>query len=197
MIISQLTATRRHYADSHPDIKKLDSEIAEVREIVETLPDETEEEETPVPVAVTLNPVVATIETKISVANARIISLQEHKQLLNDRIIDIEAKILLTPQVERSLKVLNRDYQNAQRRYNEIRAKQMDAEHVDTEIHEFFCLTRQTFLNGFDIGTVITDEHHQGAVFTTTISQRPDLAVSTAQAEVNRLLSEVTYRCFC
>ncbi len=58
----------------------------------------------------------------------RIISLQEHKQLLNDRIIDIEAKILLTPQVERSLKVLNRDYQNAQRRYNEIRAKQMDAE---------------------------------------------------------------------
>lgn len=125
---TQLTATRLHYTESHPDIIKLETEIAEVREIVETLPDENEEEESDSPQPETFNPVGQTIETKISVAMARIESLQEQKKLLNERMSDIEAKILLTPQVERGFKVLNRDYQNAQRQYNEIRAKQMEAE---------------------------------------------------------------------
>lgn len=122
---SQLTATKQHYTDSHPDVIRLDSSIVGLREIIAALP---EEEEDASPALETLDPVAATIETKISIANAKIDSLQEQKGLLRERISEIEAAIIRTPQVERGLRVLNRDYANAQKRYNEIRAKQMQAE---------------------------------------------------------------------
>jgi len=70
----------------------------------------------------------ANVEAKIGVTNERITSLREQKQQLQDRLAEIERTILQTPLVDRALKSLNRDYENAQQKYNEVRAKAMEAQ---------------------------------------------------------------------
>lgn len=71
---------------------------------------------------------IRNIETKIGVTQERILSLREQKESLVKRLEDIESSIVQTPLVDRALKALNRDYENAQQKYNEVRAKAMEAQ---------------------------------------------------------------------
>ena len=71
---------------------------------------------------------IQSIETKIGIAQERIQSLESQKQVLQGRLDEIEQTILQTPLVDRALKALNRDYVNAQAKYNEVRAKAMQAQ---------------------------------------------------------------------
>lgn len=71
---------------------------------------------------------IANVETKIGVTQERIDSLRSQKKSLEDRLTEIESSIVQTPLVDRALKALNRDYQNAQQKYNEVRAKAMEAQ---------------------------------------------------------------------
>lgn len=71
---------------------------------------------------------IANVEAKIGVATERISSLREQKEELKKRLADVEQSILQTPLVDRALKSLNRDYENAQQKYNDVRAKAMEAQ---------------------------------------------------------------------
>lgn len=71
---------------------------------------------------------VANVEAKIGVTNERIASLEQQKQELQDRLKEVEQTILQTPLVDRALRSLNRDYDNARQKYNEVRAKAMEAQ---------------------------------------------------------------------
>jgi uncharacterized protein involved in exopolysaccharide biosynthesis len=71
---------------------------------------------------------IANVEAKISVAAERISSLREQKEELKARLAEVEQSILQTPLVDRALKSLNRDYENAQQKYNDVRAKAMEAQ---------------------------------------------------------------------
>ena len=71
---------------------------------------------------------IENIQTKIGIAEERIESLQAQKDSLQGRLDEIETTILQTPLVDRALKSLNRDYENAQQKYNEVRAKAMQAQ---------------------------------------------------------------------
>ena len=71
---------------------------------------------------------IENVETKMGIAEERIDSLRAQKQSLQDRLDEIETTILQTPLVDRALKSLNRDYENAQQKYNEVRAKAMQAQ---------------------------------------------------------------------
>ena len=71
---------------------------------------------------------IENIRTKMSVANNRILSIKEQKKDLQKRFAEVEQAILLTPQVDRALRGLERDYENAQQKYNEIRNKAMEAQ---------------------------------------------------------------------
>jgi len=68
------------------------------------------------------------IQTKIGIAQERIALLEEQKVALRGRLDEIEESLLQTPIVDRALKSLNRDYENAIRKYNEVRAKAMQAQ---------------------------------------------------------------------
>src|SRR5690606_32997295 len=65
-------------------------------------------------------------------ANARLVSLTGQQSSLQNRMRQLEAQILQTPQVERGLITLMRDHQNAQRKYEEVRAKQTDAQMAES-----------------------------------------------------------------
>jgi len=71
---------------------------------------------------------IANLETKIGVTEERIKSLRAQKKTLEDRLSEVETSIVQTPLVDRALKALNRDYQNAQLKYNEVRSKAMEAQ---------------------------------------------------------------------
>ncbi|MBF8671018.1 lipopolysaccharide biosynthesis protein [Pseudomonas putida] len=70
---------------------------------------------------------VARVRAKISAAQVRIASLAEQKRELTRKMEGYEAEILEAPQVERGLVTLMRDHDNARKKYEEIRAKEMGA----------------------------------------------------------------------
>ncbi|MFJ4386332.1 GumC family protein [Pseudomonas sp. NPDC089408] len=70
---------------------------------------------------------VARVRAKMSAAQERITSLAEQKRELTKKMEGYEAEILEAPQVERGLVTLMRDHDNARKKYEEIRAKEMGA----------------------------------------------------------------------
>ena len=71
---------------------------------------------------------VARVQAKIAATEARAQSLVGQRQALLGRIEGYEQQILQTPQVERGLITLMRDHDNARKKYEEIRTKQMSAQ---------------------------------------------------------------------
>lgn len=71
---------------------------------------------------------VARVQAKIAAAETRVASLAEQRQALLGKMGDYERQILQTPQVERGLITLMRDHDNARKKYEEIRTKQMSAQ---------------------------------------------------------------------
>ncbi|WP_449432903.1 GumC family protein [Pseudomonas putida] len=70
---------------------------------------------------------VARVRTRIGAAQERIASLAQQKRELSNKMEVYEAEILQAPQVERGLVTLMRDHDNARKKYEEIRAKEMGA----------------------------------------------------------------------
>ncbi|AXQ48064.1 GumC family protein [Pseudomonas vlassakiae] len=69
----------------------------------------------------------ARVRTKMAAAQSRIASLAEQKRQLTTKMEGYEADILEAPQVERGLVTLMRDHDNARKKYEEIRNKEMGA----------------------------------------------------------------------
>lgn len=70
---------------------------------------------------------VARVQARIAATQARIESLSGQKQSLLRKMEAYEGQILETPQVERGLITLMRDHDNARKKYEEIRTKEMSA----------------------------------------------------------------------
>jgi len=130
---ARLSEAKTRYSESHPDVKRLTSEIETTREQLASVPPVVNEV---VPLTEPVkqvnteasDPIMATVQAKIASANSRIRSMHEQKKQLRVQISEIESMIIQTPQVERAIKVLNRDYVNAEKKYNEVKAKQMQAQ---------------------------------------------------------------------
>ena len=112
------------YGSAHPDLRSLRRRIAlleqEVASALRVQRKEPSESET--------DPATSKIETEITSAGARLTSLRKQKQDVEEKIKGLQARIIGTPQVERALKELTRDYENIRAEYDEIKAKQRDAE---------------------------------------------------------------------
>lgn len=69
----------------------------------------------------------AKVQAQINAASARQAALRSQEEKLRNSIGQIEEQILQTPQVQRTLTGIMRDYANARAKYEEFRAKQIDA----------------------------------------------------------------------
>ena len=107
------------YAPAHPDLKWLRRSIANLEREVKAHGAEQ---------ASGADPAVARIESEIVSASARLESLRNEKTRLKQHVEDLQQRVLTTPQIERDLKSLTRDYENAIAEYDEIRSKQQQAE---------------------------------------------------------------------
>lgn len=121
-----LKEARSGYSPEHPDVKRLLSEIKKV---------EAQLSEGPRGSAngtarggAIINPIYAHVQAQIEAADGRTSSLRNHELSLQKKINELETIIAETPMIERALTALNRDYQNAVRKYDEIKAKEMEAQ---------------------------------------------------------------------
>jgi polysaccharide chain length determinant protein (PEP-CTERM system associated) len=112
------------YSEAHPDVRALKRKIASLESAAPSpvhstggaAPDESTTME------------VAMIQARINAANTRVKSLDVQARQLRGRMAQYEGQIMQTPQVERGLATLMRDYESAQKKYDEMRAKQMNAQ---------------------------------------------------------------------
>lgn len=117
------------YKETHPDLRALKRRIA----ALEGGPESGGAAPTPIAPSSAAQQKVA---AKINVVRQRLTDLEEQQRNLRGRIQAHERQISQTPQVERALSTLMRDYDNAQKKYAEIRAKQMSAQVTENMVQE-------------------------------------------------------------
>lgn len=109
------------YKDTHPDIKRLKRNI----EALEKSPNSSEADTTPSHVS---NLAAYRIQARIDSDNARLSSLAQQRAMLQGKITENEHAMIMTPKVEQGLEVLIRDRDSAQKKYEELHSKKMNAQ---------------------------------------------------------------------
>lgn len=132
---AQLAHMQETYTENHPDVRSAKRRIAGLEKAIADAAKEPAKPAgsgtsgLPVPPSVAAaQMVVAKIESRMAGARSRMASLRVEQGQLQVRLREAENQVLKAPQVERGLASLLRDRESAQRKYEEIRAKQMSAQ---------------------------------------------------------------------
>lgn len=121
----ELAQKRQKYTADHPDIVRLEEKITSLNEelkavknrpVVEYYKEQPE------------NPLFITVQSQLAAAISEMKSLRQQREGALKKISELEKSLYDAPQVEREYLTLKRDYENAVRRYQETKAKQMQAD---------------------------------------------------------------------
>lgn len=130
----QLAQLQELYTDSYPDVRTAKRRITALEKAIaeaakEPSPAPASDNNLPVPPTVAAaQMVVAKIESRIASARSRMTALRAEQGQIQAQLRAAENQMLKAPQVERGLASLVRDREAAQRKFEEIRAKQMNAQ---------------------------------------------------------------------
>ncbi len=119
--IAELDRAKVLYKDTHPTIRALKRKVALLEQTKVT------PKEKPKRVNLAVELAVAKINTQIETAKVRMASLAKEKRSIQAAIAKLKRQVIQIPQVERGLTTLLRDYENAKRKYEEVKAKQVNA----------------------------------------------------------------------
>lgn len=123
---TELNAAREKYSPDHPDVVRLTKAVAAQEEALKQKPTPSPESE-----AATEkpdNPNYLNLQGQIEGMKFQIQSLTAQRAALKAKIGEYEKRLQQTPEVERKYLVLNRDYENSVKRYQEIKGKQNEAQ---------------------------------------------------------------------
>ncbi|MEP7246189.1 MAG: lipopolysaccharide biosynthesis protein [Gammaproteobacteria bacterium] len=125
---AELAQARERYAPDHPDIGRLQREVSSLDEQLRAAPAPVAAPvEAPVPTD-SDNPAYVQIEAQVSATLNDLAALKSRIVKLRTQMADYQRKISLSPQIEQQYRELNRDYDNARLKYQEVRSKQMEAQ---------------------------------------------------------------------
>jgi polysaccharide chain length determinant protein (PEP-CTERM system associated) len=110
------------YKEIHPTVRALKRKI-EALEKSQTSPPENKE----IKSNVENDLMVAKVQAQIEAAKVRLSSIQEQKRGLEAKNSQLQSQVTQSPQVERGLFSLMRDYENAKSKYEEVKSKQINA----------------------------------------------------------------------
>ena len=110
------------YKETHPTIRALRRKIEALEKPVET-----KTSSKPVRADIATELVIAKVQAQIEAAKVRLNSLAQQRKSLESRVDQLQAQVTLSPQVERGLFTLMRDYENAKSKYEEVKSKQINA----------------------------------------------------------------------
>lgn len=125
----QLLEAREKYSDDHPDVKRLQRELESTRMMVTSLESGSVNY---LPEVKADNPAYIQLKAQLEAANMEVQSLKEKKLEQEKKLQLLEGKMTQAPEVERKLRTLTRDYENAWAKYREVKAKQMEAQLAET-----------------------------------------------------------------
>lgn len=120
----QLAEARARYSSTHPDVVRLERIVEAIGEAMRASSDTAaalQDEESPD------NPAFIQVKAQREAAMNERASLRGQAADLRGRVSDYEARLARGPLVEREYSALTRDLQSAQRKYQEVRQKQMEA----------------------------------------------------------------------
>ncbi|MBK6005152.1 hypothetical protein JJB11_03530 [Ramlibacter ginsenosidimutans] len=120
--VARLSAT---YTESHPDVKAARRRLSKLEQ--EAVDNARGAASAPKPGA-SADPAVARIDARAATLRQRLKVLAAQRSSLRAQLGQMDVALVKSPQVEKDLAGLTRDYQSAQRKYEEIRAKQMTAQ---------------------------------------------------------------------
>lgn len=122
----ELAALKERYAEDHPDVQRLRRSIAALKETTASrvadrrpVPDSSQRPDNPAYIALT---------SQLESTKRELAQLAALREDLRAQQRTYDARLLQIPEIEREYSDLTRDYANAQARYQEVKAKQMQAE---------------------------------------------------------------------
>ena len=128
--LKQLKAEYRqaiiNYKDTHPTVRSLKRKIEKMEKEITS---ETENAASTPDTSILIDSeLVLRLETLITTAKGRLQSLDNERKPMRAKIAKYEKEIIETPQVELGLSSLLRDHSSAKDKYEEIQAKQLNAQ---------------------------------------------------------------------
>jgi polysaccharide biosynthesis transport protein len=120
---ADLASARERYAPEHPDVKTAERTVASL-EAEHSKPEVAANPRVETPD----NPAYIQIQAQLSAVQNDQRALATKVASLHEQADGYTKKVALTPAVEREYRELARDYENAQLRYQQVRAKQMEAQ---------------------------------------------------------------------
>jgi uncharacterized protein involved in exopolysaccharide biosynthesis len=119
-----LAAAREKYSEDHPDVVRLTREQAALEKSIQSA----SRPERQVHARAPENPAYIALQTQREVTNTEVKALRAKQAELRSRLIELETRLQQTPQVEREYQDLQRERESEVRRYQEIKAKQAEAQ---------------------------------------------------------------------
>jgi uncharacterized protein involved in exopolysaccharide biosynthesis len=125
-LAEQLSEDMKKYAPNHPEIRRLESELAELNR---ALPKGIESEviQNKVATSKPSNPAYIQLQAQLDSANVELSVAESRDKVLRGKLAEYERHLTLMPEVEREYRGLTRDYENSSLTYKEMKAKQTDA----------------------------------------------------------------------
>ncbi len=117
---AELAQKQGKYSDQHPEIKKLKTEIAQLEQ-------EPASGSPPQPVAEPENPAYISLNTQIKAADSETASLRTQQAGLREKLQMYRNRLEEAPKVEQEYLALQRDYQNASQKHQEVMNKILEA----------------------------------------------------------------------
>lgn len=121
---SNLALANEKYSDDHPDVVKLKKAVAALENSIKNTPVRSEPQRFKKPE----NPAFIALQSQLEATAGELRSMRSQRNELKSKMNSYETRLEQTPQVEREYLDLSRDHENSLRRYQELKAKQSDAQ---------------------------------------------------------------------
>jgi len=126
---SQLITLQARYTDDHPDVVKTKNDIAEVKRKLNEMNSSSGQNSEPSGQGSASEPAeIKQLRLQIHQYDQTIAQATREQKSLQDQIHTYQGRLALSPAVEEQYKALSRDYETAQKFYNDLLAKKNESE---------------------------------------------------------------------
>ncbi len=129
IVRQEITDLTGKYSSEHPDVKRLERKLEGIDAMIEkSQQSEQSGKSVEQPVVDGSNPELMQVKARLDSVDGGIERIRKARIELEGQIAALDIRISRTPQVERGLDALERDYENTSRKYQEMKSKQLQAE---------------------------------------------------------------------
>ncbi len=122
----ELAKARQRYSDEHPDVKKLQQSVAALERELRSISIDRSANIVTAPTRPD-NPAYISLQTQLNSVMADIAADHSTRRKLEQKLAKYESRLASAPAVERDFLSLTRDYDNAKKKYQEIKDKLLEA----------------------------------------------------------------------